>query len=82
MGVDKTSDLISRRYFWPGQYGEVTTYVAGCVTCQARSSRQDRVSQEEMDIPAYPFEKGTSGPYGETQRGNLYIVSFVDWLTN
>ena len=85
MGVDKTHDLISRRYFWPGLYGEVNTYVAGCITCQARSSRQDRAPLEEMDVPAYPFEKVSldiSGPYGETQRGNLYIVSFVDWLTN
>ena len=38
-----------------------------------------------MDVPAYPFEKVSldiSGPYGETLRGNVYIVSFVDWLTN
>ena len=38
-----------------------------------------------MDIPAYPFEKVSldiSGPYGETLQGNVYIVSFVDWLTN
>ena len=38
-----------------------------------------------MDVPAYPFEKVSldiSGPYGETLRGNVYIVCFVDWLTN
>ena len=23
-----------------------------------------------------------SGPYGENMRGNVYIVSFIDWLTN
>ncbi len=38
-----------------------------------------------MDVPAYPFEKVSldiSGPYGETLRGNVYIVSFVDWLAS
>ena len=39
----------------------------------------------EMDLPDYPFEEislDVSGPYNETPRGNIYIVSFVDWLTN
>ena len=38
-----------------------------------------------MDVPAYLFEKvslDVTDQYGETQRGNVYIVSFVDWLTN
>ena len=55
------------------------------VTCQARSSRCETAPLEEMDVPAYPFEKVSldiSGPYGETLQGNVYIVSFVDWLTN
>ena len=39
----------------------------------------------ETDTPAFPFEKislDISGPHRETPRGNNYIVSFVDWLTN
>ena len=38
-----------------------------------------------MDVPAYLFEKVSldiTDQYGETLRGNVYIVSFVDWLTN
>ena len=37
------------------------------------------------DIPSYPFEKcsmDVSGPYNITKKGNKYIVSMVDWLTN
>lgn len=33
----------------------------------------------------FPFEKvslDVLGPYGKTSRRNVYIVSFVDWLTN
>ena len=85
IGIDKTYELISRKYYWPSLYKQVTTYVNSCVTSQARSSRCETAPLEEMDVPAYPFEKvrlDISGPYGETMRENVYIVSFVDWLTN
>ena len=38
----------------------------------------------ETDISYYPFQKislDISGPYWPTDRGNCYILSFVDWLT-
>lgn len=34
-------------------------------------------------MSSFPFEKlsmDLSGTYGETTRGNTYIVGFVDWL--
>ena len=85
IGIDKTYELICRKYYWPSLYKQVTTYVNRWVTCQARSSRCETTPLEEMDVPAYPFEKVSldiSGPYGETLWGNVYIVSFVDWLNN
>ena len=84
-GIDKTYELICRKYYWPRRYKQVTTYVNKCVTCQAGSSRYETAPIVEMDVAAYPFEKVSldiSGPYGETLRGNVSIVSFVDWLTN
>ena len=38
----------------------------------------------ETDIPHYLFQKISLDilrPYGPTDRGNCYILSFVDWLT-
>ena len=81
IGIDKTYELISRKYYWPSLYKQFTTYVNSCVICQARSSRCETAPLEEVDVPAYPFEKVSldiSGPYGETLWGNVYIVSFVD----
>ena len=85
MGVDKTYELIGRKYFWLGLYKEVTNYINSCVIYQSRSSKSENAPLEETDMPSYPLEKismDVSGPYGETSRGNKYIVSFVDWLTN
>lgn len=37
---------------------------------------------EERDVPSFPFSMDVSEPYVETPRSNVYIVSFVEWLTN
>ena len=54
----------------------INEHVRKCVTC--------RVDEVETDIPHSPFQKislDISGSYGPTDRGNCYILSFVDWLT-
>ena len=81
LGIDKTHDPISRKYFWPKLYKEIIKYINACVICQSRSSKQNVSPLMETDIPSYPFRKismDISGPYGETSQGNIYIVSFVD----
>ena len=80
MGVNKTYELIGRKYFWPGLYKEVTNYINSCVICQPRSSKCENAPLEETDVPSYPFEKismDVSGPYGETPRGNKYIAMWI-----
>ena len=85
MGIDKTYGLISRDYFWAGLYKEVVGYVNSCLVCQTQSRAQEASPLMETDFPEYPFQKVSidiSSPYGEIPRGNKYILSFVDWLTN
>lgn len=43
----------------------------------------ERVILIETNVPSYSFKKisiDISGPFTETSRGNLYIVSFVNWV--
>ena len=85
MSINKTQELIGRRYHWPKLYADVTAYVGSCRVCQTQSKRHKLAPLIETDIPNFSLEKVSmdlSGPYGETPRGNQYIVSFVDWLTN
>ena len=84
MGIEKMYGLMMRNYFWPKLFNDVVDHVKKCVTyqVQSRGSKADPVL--ETDIPHYPFQKislDISGPYGPTDRGNCYIISFVDWLT-
>ena len=83
--IDKTYEIISRKYYRPRLYKQVTAYVNSCIIRYTRSSKYAAAPLTEMDVPAYPFEKicqDMPDPYGETPQGNIYIVSFVDCLTN
>ena len=85
MGVDKTYDLIRKSYVWPRLYKEVIEYVNSCFVSQTQSRAQEATPLMETDLANYPFQKASmdiSSPYVATPRGNKYILSFVDWLTN
>lgn len=78
MEIDDTCDLVGRTYYWTGLYNEITNRVAWHVRPRIGNMRK-------TDIPNCPSKKvsmDASRPYRETPRGNMYIVSFVDWLTN
>ena len=65
LGIDKTHDLISKKYYWPGLYKEINKYINACMICQSRSSQQNASLLLETDIPSYPFQKismDISGP--------------------
>ena len=85
MEIEKTYELVSQNYYWPGMYKDVRVIVTSCVTCQARRKKNEGVPLMEMEVLSYYFEKismDVSGPCTKMPRGNVYIVSFVDWLTN
>ena len=84
MGIEKTYGLIMRNYYWPKLFNDVVDHVKKCVTCQVQSRGSKAAPVLETDIPYCTFQKislDISGPYGLTDRGNCYILSFVDWLT-
>lgn len=81
LGVDKTYDNISSKYFWPRLYKELHEYINNCVTCQQRSSFNSKPLLQETDVPPFPFAKiavDLSGPYPTSLSGNRYIISFID----
>lgn len=57
----------------------------GAAWCQALRRSQKMAPKVETDVSYFRFKKlsrDMSEPYGVTPRGNLYILSFVDWLTS
>ena len=57
MGIDKTSDALRLKGYWPNMYKELYEYVKNCVTCQTRSLKKIQLPLQENDIPPYPFDK-------------------------
>ena len=84
MGVQKTFDSISQKYYWPNLFKEINKYVNECTICQTRSLQKIRQPIQETDIPPYSMAKlglDLSGPYPTTMSGNKYIKAFVDWYS-
>ena len=84
MGIEKTYGLIMRKYYWPKLLNDVVDHVKKCVMCQVQSRGSKAALVLMTDIPHYPFQKislDISSPYGPKDKGNCYILSFVDWLT-
>lgn len=85
MEIDKTCDQVGRHYYWLELCIKFASSVQSCVVWQIQNRRQEMFPLEKTDIPNFHFEKvsmDASGQYGKTPRGNVYIVSFVGWLTN
>ena len=85
LGIDKTFDLISQRYYWKSMFTDVANYVSLCITCNARDINRNKVPLQPTDIPQFPFEKiaiDTSGPFIESSSGNKYIISVMDMFSS
>ncbi len=83
-GVQKTSDKIQLRYFWPRLERDVRDFVRSCPECQGRKNPipaqnppvqhiQSRVPFEilEVDVMELPL----------SYNGNRYLVVFIDHFT-
>ena len=86
MGRDRTYDVISKRYFWPGQQVDVKRWVKACVTCAKHKPHQPKHHGHLQPIQAtYPFEivaMDIVGPFKTTKRKNKYVLVCVDLFTS
>ena len=86
LGRDKTFEVLSRRFYWPGLGKDVTEYVRSCDTCQRTKTRnQPRLGlAQPLPVPTAPWQVVgmdfiTQLP--ESRHGNTQIVVFTDLLT-
>uniref|UniRef100_H3A4B4 Gypsy retrotransposon integrase-like protein 1 n=1 Tax=Latimeria chalumnae TaxID=7897 RepID=H3A4B4_LATCH len=85
LGISKTLARLKLQVFWPGLKKDVTQYVKSCNTCQTTKPSQSKPSGLMIPItPQYPWEYvgvDFTGPLPRTQRGNTYILVFVDYFS-
>lgn len=84
-GVERTYDLISNRFWWPKMFSDIKEYVLSCVKCLARKT--PRILKSGLLKPitvSKPFElvgMDILGPLPMTDKKNIYILVFCDYLT-
>ena len=81
-GMKRTFDLISLRYWWPGMRQSIEHYVKSCDPCQRRKENREFVAPlgntEEPSAPFQVTHMDVTGPYPVTQRGNKFLLTFID----
>ncbi|RMZ86289.1 hypothetical protein DV736_g6486, partial [Chaetothyriales sp. CBS 134916] len=60
-GVQKTTELVGRQFFWPGMHAEIVSYVDSCVICQRHKVKRHRPYGElaSLPMPSKPWEEIT-----------------------
>ena len=86
LGRDRTLDLISRYYWWPGIYTDVSHYFDHCDQCQRNKVPAQKLPGllQPLEIPGHKWESVSTDlitQLPETTKGHTAIVCFVDRLT-
>ena len=81
LGIEKTTDKISKSYYWSTMLKDVMQYVQSCETCQRKKLVKERRPMQDMPTPSAPMEIvgiDTCGPFPVTETGNKYVCTIVD----
>jgi hypothetical protein len=83
-GVQSTFARLYNRYFWIGMNQDVTAYVTSCILCQRRKAATSSKVQQIPVPPRRLWQRMTVDLLDcrkETERGNKYIIAFVETLS-
>ena len=85
LGVEKTQERITQRFFWPGLHAEVKEYCESCPECQMSApSPHFRSPLVPLPIIEVPFERigmDLVGPVVKSARGHQHILVILDYAT-
>jgi hypothetical protein len=86
VGMNKTLELVQRKYYWPKMYKYISSYINSCDKCQSNKSSNQSSSGllQPLSIPSQRWEQITMdfiGPLPLTKNGNNFILVVVDKLS-
>ncbi|KAG7674175.1 hypothetical protein KSW81_006007 [Nannochloris sp. 'desiccata'] len=86
VGMDKTTELVSRHYYWRGIAQTVQRYVKSCLLCQRMKSNNQKPAGllQPLPVPDHNWEHVSLdliGPLPTTLNGFDCIVTVVDKLS-
>uniref|UniRef100_A0A803STS9 Gypsy retrotransposon integrase-like protein 1 n=1 Tax=Anolis carolinensis TaxID=28377 RepID=A0A803STS9_ANOCA len=87
LGIRRTTQRITKNFFWPGMYQQIKEFCQSCDTCQRISSGRDRTKAPLIPMPIIgePFFRvgiDIIGPLPKpSRRGCKYILTMIDYAT-
>ncbi|KAE9003294.1 hypothetical protein PR001_g18013 [Phytophthora rubi] len=88
LGLTKTLEKVKSHAYWPGWHRDVEEYLRDCDKCGSgkgarlwRAGRMQRMPVADLTGPFPLLVVDAIGPLPETNRGNKYILVFVDYFT-
>ena len=78
-GIQRTTDLITRYYYWPKYADDVKEFLGQCMHCLRRDSPVSH--PESLPTTKYPFQRVAmdfAGPFPRTRMGNRYFLVIQD----
>ncbi|KAL3203294.1 hypothetical protein MRX96_053258 [Rhipicephalus microplus] len=83
LGVEKTRDLIQRKYWWPSMRKDIREYVDSCHTCQTINARTTRNEGclTPRDIPTEPNAVISLDHMGPLNEKGDHILVCIDHAT-
>lgn len=83
-GINTTTNRLKEKYYWKGLIKDVTHFINNCKSCQRNKGRT-----QKAPIKPIPLTKAfkqiisdVAGPFPPTEKGNRYIISFIDRYTS
>ena len=89
-GIDKTKDLVGRKYYWPSLRRDIEAYVKGCGVCLGSKAIRHKPygNLQSLPVPTHRWKDllmdfVTGLPILTEWKGDNYdsILVIVDWLT-
>ena len=84
LGIASTKKSLLNRFTWPGVTKDIANYVKSREICQKHAKKKPKIPLGKMEVIKKPFEKvviDIVGPLPETNKGNSYILTLVDFST-
>ena len=82
-GVDKTSQTITPRFWWPGISVNISEYIKNCATCQKSKNPKNfsnRMPLAPLPVPSEPnvrIHADLFGPLPKSAAGNKWILTMT-----
>lgn len=85
LGMEKTYERVTSRFYWPGVKREVEDYCRQCAECQLHSPkvtyRNPLIPLPIIDVPFKRIGLDIVGPLPKSSRGHRYILVLLDYAT-